>query len=269
VDDAYKKHFKKFLPDDCEGCIVKNNMQTMSGLCQKVERIEFFGPIFTLGTSNSACSVAFNDRISGIRANPLKYTDPDGKHDEVSIFISFRSMPLGIIGNYRAADTHGNISKGIFFANQMSDIITTYSQGISLGSNGREIAGVVLTAFTDLNDAIKGTIVPAYNPDILRRNLIRQGEHPNRGDEAHHIVPGTDSGAAISRTILNKHGIDINHAENGIFLSRDEHKKTFSPDYINRISELLRDADTVGTQSTVLETLQYIKTNLKNSNFNF
>jgi hypothetical protein len=176
-------------------------METMSKIGEKAERIGISGPVFTLGTANSACSAAFYARISGIRANPLKYTDPDGTHDEVSILISFRSMPLGIIGNYRAADTHDNISKGIFFANQMSDIITTYS------------------------------------PDILRRNIIRQGERPNRGDGAHHI----------------------NHAENGLFLSRGEHEKTFSSDYINRISGLLRDADTVGTQSTVLNTLQYIK----------
>jgi hypothetical protein len=34
---------------------------------------------FTLKTANSACSMAFYAQISGIRANPLKYTDPDGK----------------------------------------------------------------------------------------------------------------------------------------------------------------------------------------------
>jgi hypothetical protein len=38
-----------------------------------------FESVYTLGTANSACSVVFYARISGIRANPLKYTDPDGK----------------------------------------------------------------------------------------------------------------------------------------------------------------------------------------------
>jgi hypothetical protein len=244
-------------------------METMPGLYEKRMKIGLWGPVFTLRTANSAYSMGFYARISGIREYPLKYTDPDGKHDEVPIFISFRSIPLGIIGNYRAADTHGNISKGIFFANQMSDIITTYSQGISLGSNSREIAGVVLTTFTDLNDAIKGTIVPTYNPDILRHNLIRQGEQPNRGDEAHHIVPGADPRAAISRTILNKHGIDINHAENGIFLSRGEHEKTFSSDYIEKVNGLLIIADRNGSRKEVLDTLEYIKGNLKREILDF
>jgi hypothetical protein len=36
---------------------------------------------FTLGTANSATFKCISVQISGIRANPLKYTDPDGKSD--------------------------------------------------------------------------------------------------------------------------------------------------------------------------------------------
>jgi hypothetical protein len=49
----------------------------------KSEKNWLFVPIITLGTANSACSAAFYARISGIRANPLKYTDPDGKTDYI------------------------------------------------------------------------------------------------------------------------------------------------------------------------------------------
>jgi hypothetical protein len=57
----------------------KNNMETMSEIGEKAERIGPSGPVFTLGTANSASSVAFYPRISGIRENPLKYLDPDGE----------------------------------------------------------------------------------------------------------------------------------------------------------------------------------------------
>jgi hypothetical protein len=53
-------------------------METLSGLCEKVEEIGSWGPVFTLGTANSACSTAFFARFTGIRDNPLTYTDPVG-----------------------------------------------------------------------------------------------------------------------------------------------------------------------------------------------
>jgi hypothetical protein len=53
-------------------------METMSKIGKKAERTGLLGPVFTLGTANSANSVGFFARISGIWANPLKYTDPDG-----------------------------------------------------------------------------------------------------------------------------------------------------------------------------------------------
>jgi hypothetical protein len=45
---------------------------------KEAERIGISRPVFTLGTANSACSGGYA-RILGIRENPLKYTDTDGK----------------------------------------------------------------------------------------------------------------------------------------------------------------------------------------------
>jgi hypothetical protein len=52
----------------------------MPEISEKADGSGLLGPVFTLGTANSACSAAFYARISGIRANPLKYTDPDGRN---------------------------------------------------------------------------------------------------------------------------------------------------------------------------------------------
>jgi hypothetical protein len=57
-------------------------METMPEISEKVEKIGLFEPVFTLKTANSACSAAFYARISGIRENPLEYTDPDGMNDK-------------------------------------------------------------------------------------------------------------------------------------------------------------------------------------------
>jgi hypothetical protein len=54
-------------------------MEILSGLCEKVEEIGLWGPVFTPRTANSACFRVFYAQISEIRANPLKYTDPDGR----------------------------------------------------------------------------------------------------------------------------------------------------------------------------------------------
>jgi hypothetical protein len=60
-------------------------MKTVSEILGKAEIIWLSGPVFTLGTANSACSGFFYARISGIRENPVKYTAPDGRDlDELS-----------------------------------------------------------------------------------------------------------------------------------------------------------------------------------------
>jgi hypothetical protein len=54
-------------------------MEAIPEIKEKAEEIGLSGPVFSLGTANSACSAAFYARISGIREYPLKYTDPDGR----------------------------------------------------------------------------------------------------------------------------------------------------------------------------------------------
>jgi hypothetical protein len=73
-------------------------METMPEISEKVEKIGLLEPVFTLKTANSACSAAFYARISGIRENPLKYTDPDGKHDRLVNNISVLSSEDAIVG---------------------------------------------------------------------------------------------------------------------------------------------------------------------------
>jgi hypothetical protein len=67
------------LSENSERCIVNINMGIILEISKNMGESRPFGPVFTLGTANSACSAAFCARISGIRENPVKYTDPDGR----------------------------------------------------------------------------------------------------------------------------------------------------------------------------------------------
>jgi hypothetical protein len=68
--------------------IVKVAMEAMPEIGEKAEGIGPLGPVFTLGTANSACFVGFYARISGIRENPLKYMDLDGNEEMIFLLLS-------------------------------------------------------------------------------------------------------------------------------------------------------------------------------------
>jgi hypothetical protein len=98
------------LSETRQGKYSKNNMETISRIRGKAERNGISGPVFTLGTANSACSAAFYARISGIRANPLKYMDPDGIASVDSKQFIAHTMGNGItalISNSRIISTSG------------------------------------------------------------------------------------------------------------------------------------------------------------------
>jgi hypothetical protein len=230
-------------------------------------------PFFTQKTTTSSVGGCTFVRISGKFDYPIIYTDPDGRHDETTIAIDYRryfsldengEISSTYSGTYETIDSHGNRSLGTF--ENSSFFLPEKSLEISiLGLFGR-----IMVYDTELNDVIKGTIIPKHSVDILRQNLQKQGEKsPGRNFAAHHIIPGQDDRASAAKNILIKYGIDPNHAENGIWLSPKDHYKTFSLNYMNRINDLMEQADQTGTQSAVLETLKYIKEELRKNNFNF
>jgi hypothetical protein len=132
-----------------------------------------------------------------------------------------------------------------------------------------------------LRDAIddliaKGDLAPGYQPppglikqtlgyapssEILGENLELMGRKrlPNRA--AHHIVAGEDPRAAQARRILKQAGIDINDADNGVFLPRGSkyakgaetpHSRVHTDLYYKTLTERLQKA-APGTLRDVLE----------------
>lgn len=95
-----------------------------------------------------------------------------------------------------------------------------------------------------------------------------------KGYAAHHAIPATEPGAQNARDILNKYGIDINDAVNGVYLPTPkdktatqgiEHNGRHPLSYAERVNRLIIDADNIGGKQSVLNKLNDIKNNLKNA----
>jgi len=95
----------------------------------------------------------------------------------------------------------------------------------------------------------------------LGRNLRGAGEHPNGliDPEAHHIVPENHPDAQAARNILASIGIDTDSAANGVWLSHDTHRGTFTRAYAIWINDAVVQAATSGGANAVLEVLANTK----------
>lgn len=107
---------------------------------------------------------------------------------------------------------------------------------------------------------------------VLRQNLIDAGiEVPDYANAAHHIVAGTSQKANEARAILQKYGIDINDASNGVFLPTANgvsnsayHPGLHTNTYYNKVNDMLRGAT---SKNDVLDILDDIADQLSNGTF--
>jgi hypothetical protein len=114
---------------------------------------------------------------------------------------------------------------------------------------------------------VGGTPVLVHNCSAkLGRNLRANHEtpHPDMLDpEAHHIVPENDPLAAGARAVLDKYGIKIDDAENGVWLGHDAHRGTFVKEYVRDINDEIVNADLGGGgRAAVLQVLSSYKQTL-------
>jgi RHS repeat-associated protein len=100
--------------------------------------------------------------------------------------------------------------------------------------------------------------------DVLGRNLEKAGfVRPHVAHAAHHIVAGTDRRAVAARRILTREGIDINEADNGIFLETSEHRRIHTNDYYDKLTRRLNAAQ----PGTVRKELNKIRNEIKAGTF--
>jgi hypothetical protein len=95
----------------------------------------------------------------------------------------------------------------------------------------------------------------ASNAKILRTRLEADKFIAAANDAAHHIVPSGDYRGANSRAILNAEGIDINDADNGVFLDKSIHSSIHTGAYYRAIENELQNAPP-GTIRSVLQSIR-------------
>ena len=85
---------------------------------------------------------------------------------------------------------------------------------------------------------------------------------------AHHIVGDTSKRAQAARDILNKHGIGVDDAVNGVFLPNRNnidnmpgilHNGKHPNRYFDRVNNIIIEADELGGKQSVLEALDDIR----------
>lgn len=104
---------------------------------------------------------------------------------------------------------------------------------------------------------------------VLGQNLERAGFARPADSAAHHIVAGTARQAAEARGVLQRFGIGINEAENGVWLPKNlsvanstgayVHSILHTNEYYSSVNELLAQAD---TRQEAIESLSYIRQQL-------
>ncbi len=117
-----------------------------------------------------------------------------------------------------------------------------------------------------------GSKISTPSPEILGRNMQAKGVKRPSDTAAHHIVAGNDRRAAQARAILAREGIDINDADNGVFLPANTHvpnppQMTHSTlntkNYHEEVNRRLSNAPPGGAR----DVLRQIATELKDGTF--
>jgi RHS repeat-associated protein len=104
----------------------------------------------------------------------------------------------------------------------------------------------------------------------LGLNLKANGDQPSTlNPEAHHIVPENHLLADPARNILSQHGIDIDSADNGVWLGHDAHRGTFTNDYVRWINDEIVNADQLGGKAAVLSVISNTRQELLDVGQNF
>lgn len=111
----------------------------------------------------------------------------------------------------------------------------------------------------------------------LSAAMEKNGTPRPKDSAAHHMVPETAKGAQPAKDILNKYGIDINGADNGVFLpnrnntdgmSEILHNGKHPDDYISAINNRIKAADELGGKQGVIYELGNINSILSSANRN-
>ncbi|MFJ9567394.1 DUF6531 domain-containing protein [Streptomyces fuscichromogenes] len=151
------------------------------------------------------------------------------------------STPLRFPGQYFDPESqlHHNFFR--YYDPVTAAYVTADPLGLDAGPNPRAYVPNPLSWLDYL-----GLLTCAENADLLAKNLAREGRAKSAGEAAAHIVPSgmKRNGAAASRALLEKYGVDINDAANGIPLGHPRpHNFTHRKAFLQRLNTRLETVE--------------------------
>lgn len=113
----------------------------------------------------------------------------------------------------------------------------------------------------------------SYSSILLGKNMVKKSGIPKPPNTAaHHIVPENDKEAQDARDIMNKYGIDINGADNGVFLPTKNnggidpgitHNGRHPKKYVIKINDRIVAVDKIGGKQAVEKELNNLRNELE------
>ncbi len=183
------------------------------------------------------------NRYSYAANNPYKFKDPDGRIIDIIADVIFIAADIAEISSTGLTATNGIAL--------VADIVGAAVPGATgLGGGVRAISHGI--------DAAKGAgkSVEAYRGSKLARNMADAKNPVAKGaEEAHHVVAQNAKSAAPAREILEKHGIDINSANNGAAMDKNSHRSIHTAEYYQSVNQRISNADSAGGKAAVCQTL--------------
>ncbi len=219
--------------------------------------------------------------------NPLKYSDPSG-HQQILEPGSGPGLPTPFGGYAGSSSDKGLISALLalmfpFYSPapaQEPTIIPQeypecYDPYISQQGTEFENRAIIIPQSPSIENQMNVDSIPFQDNNmeiitsskLLRKNMVQAGyTEPGYPNAAHHIVAETSPKAATAQAILAGFGIDINSAENGVFLptqegvsSADYHPSLHTDLYFQRVTADLSQAS---NRTQAIEILDSIRTRL-------
>ena len=146
--------------------------------------------------------------------------------------------------------------------------VTAVAAGLGTDSNGGGYGGRVVDWIGSSSDDVAREALGLSSPSSreLAANLEGAGLLRSPETAAHHIVAGSADAAAPARDVLARFGIDINSAENGVFLPANRsasnpsgaavHSTLHSGAYYETVNALLLSAT---TRAEAIDALGYLR----------
>ncbi|WP_173222805.1 AHH domain-containing protein [Paenibacillus alba] len=157
--------------------------------------------------------------------------------------------------------------------------IEQQSTSVTQTTFGAQQATLITTPFEDQSMTViqqpvidsSPYILASSNSALLRSNLVGAGySEPTYTNAAHHIVAANDPRAASAVGILRKYGVNIDSADNGVFLPTSDgyvesnHRRIHTNVYYDNVNNLLQKSK---SKEDVLDILDNIRTDLQNGAF--